>query len=149
MMFKHFLLATAIGAILAPVAYSASEYDCVGLSIRPDVYADKVLSPAFLQALKNSGRVAAADGVVDQMSFIEACEAGVFKFAARVPDSGAPLAGANSFTQVQALDRIDKSGFTAISSLKIDEQGIWRANALQGGKAMSVALDFKGNVVAK
>ena len=148
-MFKHFLLATAIGAILAPVAYSASEYDCVGLSIRPDVYADKVLSPAFLQALKNSGRVAVADGVVDQKSFIEACEAGMFKFAARAPDSGAPVPGTNSFTHAQALDRIEKSGFTAISGIKIDDQGIWRANALQGGKAIPVALDYKGNVVAK
>ena len=73
----------------------------------------------------------------------------MFKFAARVPETGAPVTGSNSFTQAQALDRIGKSGFMAISGLKIDDQGIWRASGLQGGKAMSVALDFKGNVVAK
>jgi hypothetical protein len=60
----------------------------------------------------------------------------------------APLPGANSFTEAQAKDRMEKAGFTQVSNLKKDDSGIWRASATQGGKQVSVALDFRGNVVA-
>ena len=30
-----------------------------------------------------------------------------------------------------------------------DDQGIWRANAKQGGKQVAVSLDFRGNVAAQ
>ena len=59
-----------------------------------------------------------------------------------------PLPGANSFTEAQAKDRMEKAGFTQVSNLKKDDDGIWRASAMQGGKQVSVALDFRGNVVA-
>ena len=59
-----------------------------------------------------------------------------------------PVAGANSFTEDQAQDRIQKAGFTDVKGLKKDDQGIWRGTAMQSGKQVSVALDFQGNVVA-
>ena len=59
-----------------------------------------------------------------------------------------PVAGANSFTEAQAQDRIEKAGFTEVKALKKDDQGIWRGTAMQSGKQVSVALDFQGNVVA-
>jgi hypothetical protein len=58
-----------------------------------------------------------------------------------------PVAGANSFTEDQAQDRIQKAGFTDVKGLKKDDQGIWRATAKQGDKQVNVALDFQGNVV--
>ena len=64
-------------------------------------------------------------------------------------DPNAPLPGANSFTETQAKQRFEKAGFTQVSNLKKDEQGIWRAAAKQGDKKTNVALDFRGNVVAK
>ena len=64
-------------------------------------------------------------------------------------DPNAPLPGANSFTETQAKERIEKAGFTQVSNLKKDDQGIWRAAAKQGAKQTNVALDFRGNVVAK
>jgi hypothetical protein len=64
-------------------------------------------------------------------------------------DPNAPLRGANSFTETQAKQRIEKAGFTQVSNLKKDDQGIWRATAKQGDKQTKVALDFRGNVVAK
>ena len=64
-------------------------------------------------------------------------------------DPNAPLPGANSFTESQAKQRIEKAGFTQVSNLKKDEQGIWRAAAKKGDKKTNVALDFRGNVVAK
>jgi hypothetical protein len=65
------------------------------------------------------------------------------------PDKNAPAAGANSFTESQAKDRIEKAGFTEITGLRKDDQGIWRANAKQGDKQVNVSLDFRGNVVAQ
>jgi hypothetical protein len=64
-------------------------------------------------------------------------------------DPNAPLPGANSFTETQAKQRIEKAGFTQVSNLKKDDQGIWRATAKQGDKQTKVALDFRGNVIAK
>ena len=59
-----------------------------------------------------------------------------------------PVAGANSFTEAQAHDRIQNAGFSEVKALKKDDQGIWRGTAMQSGKQVSVALDFQGNVVA-
>jgi hypothetical protein len=64
-------------------------------------------------------------------------------------DANAPLPGANSFTENQAKERMEKAGFTQVTSLKKDDQGIWRATGMHGGKQTNVALDFRGNVVAK
>ncbi len=61
----------------------------------------------------------------------------------------APVAGANSFTEAQAKERIQKAGFSEIKDLKKDGNGIWMAAGMKDGKAVMVALDYQGNVVAK
>lgn len=61
----------------------------------------------------------------------------------------APVAGANSFTEAQAKDRIEKAGFTDVKVLKKDDNGIWMASGTKDGKAVNIALDYQGNVVAK
>ena len=48
--------------------------------------------------------------------------------------AAAPVAGANSYTQVSTLAKDDKS--------------IWRGHAMKSGKAVDVALDYQGNVTA-
>jgi hypothetical protein len=60
-----------------------------------------------------------------------------------------PLPGANSFTESQAKSRIEESGFVGVSSLKKDDQGIWRGTAMKDGKTVNISLDYKGNVVAQ
>lgn len=65
------------------------------------------------------------------------------------PNPGAPAAGANSFTEGQAKSRIEAKGFTAVSDLKKDDAGVWRGQAQQSGKTVTVSVDFQGNVVAK
>jgi hypothetical protein len=65
------------------------------------------------------------------------------------PHSGAPVAGANSFTEGQAKTRIQEKGFKDVSGLKKDDAGVWRGKANQNGKAVNVSVDFQGNVVAK
>src|SRR5947209_1438165 len=58
-----------------------------------------------------------------------------------------PIAGANSFTQSQAADRIAKSGYSNVKDLQKDGQGIWRGKAQKNGQEVNVALDYRGNVV--
>jgi hypothetical protein len=58
-----------------------------------------------------------------------------------------PAPGANSFTEGQAKSRIEAAGFTNVSDLQKDDQGIWRGRAQRGGQQVSVALDYQGNVV--
>lgn len=67
------------------------------------------------------------------------------KTAHTVNDGGAE-AGRNSFTQRQAREHIAKSGFTGVSALTKDDDGVWRGAAHKNGHLVKVALDFKGNV---
>jgi hypothetical protein len=61
----------------------------------------------------------------------------------------APVEGANSFTESQAKDRIEKAGYTGVKDLKKDDKGVWKATGMKDGKAVSIALDYQGNIVAK
>ena len=65
------------------------------------------------------------------------------------PNPGAPVAGANSFTEGQAKSRIEARGFTNVTGLEKDSAGVWRGTATQGGKSVKVSVDFQGNVVSQ
>lgn len=54
--------------------------------------------------------------------------------------------GRNSFTEDQARGRLMKAGFTRISSLRKDGNGVWRGMAYRGRAHVKVGLDYKGNV---
>nr|WP_312366970.1 PepSY domain-containing protein [Ensifer sp.] len=72
--------------------------------------------------------------------------------AVATPDTSnptAPVAGANSFTEAQAKERIEAAGFSNVTALKLDDQGVWQATAMKDGKSATVALDYQGNVTAK
>jgi len=72
--------------------------------------------------------------------------------AVATPDSQnptAPVAGANSFTEAQAKERIEQAGYTDVNGLKLDDKGVWQATAMKDGKSVSVALDYQGNVTAQ
>jgi hypothetical protein len=72
---------------------------------------------------------------------------------------GAPAAGANSFTEAQAKSRIEAAGYSNVSGLSKDKDGIWRGKASMasstggsttlGSTIVDVALDYQGNVVSK
>lgn len=62
---------------------------------------------------------------------------------------GAPAAGANSFTEGQAKSRIEAAGYSNVSGLAKDKDGIWRGKASKAGVAVDIALDYQGNVVTK
>ena len=76
---------------------------------------------------------------------MNACKADVY--ATATPDPGAPLKGANSFTEGQAKDRAMAHGATDIGPIAKDGDGVWRGPAKLDGKPTQVAVDYKGNVV--
>ena len=58
----------------------------------------------------------------------------------------APVPGANSFTEGQAKSKIEASGYTQVSDLKKDPNGVWTGTAMKGGSKVTVKVDFQGNV---
>jgi opacity protein-like surface antigen len=63
-------------------------------------------------------------------------------------NSNAPVEGRNSFTEGQAQSAIEKAGYTNVTGLKKDDNGVWRGKASKGGSSTSVSGDFQGNVIA-
>ena len=62
---------------------------------------------------------------------------------------GAPVAGATSFTEGQAKSRIESYGYSNVTGLAKDGDGIWRGKAMKDGKSVDINLDFQGNVIAR
>ncbi len=61
-------------------------------------------------------------------------------------NSTAPVAGANSFTRAQAKSALEAKGYTHVSKLKKDKDGVWRAVATKDGQTGPVSVDYQGNV---
>jgi hypothetical protein len=61
-------------------------------------------------------------------------------------NSDAPVAGRNSFTEGQAKSKIENAGYTNVTELKKDDNGIWRGKATKSGSSTAVSIDFQGNV---
>ena len=100
----------------------------------PNVYARARVDEMTVQA---SG--------ISKAEFLTQCNAE--NWAQHTPEAGAPFEGANSFTEEQARDRAMAWNVSDVSALVQDEQGIWRGMGKLGGDAVSVAVDYKGNVV--
>ena len=60
----------------------------------------------------------------------------------------APVPGASSFTIGEARRRIEAGGFSKVSGLQKDHDGIWRGKATRNGTPVSVYCDYQGNVGA-
>ena len=73
--------------------------------------------------------------------------------AVRIDDgtrtAATPQAGANSFTEGQARSRIEAAGYTNVTELQKDDQGIWRGRGMRNGQQVGVALDFTGAVTSR
>lgn len=139
----------ALACLSAP-AFAMTEAQCTDLWKQADANADGVLSDAetgrYLAGLRMHQVRIPADGRIDQSVFMDNYQRDVFKAATN--DPGAPLKGANSFTEGQAKDRVLARGYTDVSTLKKDDAGIWRGTANMDGKPVGIAVDFKGNVVS-
>ena len=141
--------ALAAAAFTAP-AWAATDTECQDMWKKADTNGDGVLSDKeslrYVAFMRLGNRTIATEGKITQAEFMEACKADTY--APRQADSGAPLKGANSFTEGQAKDRaIAHGGVDSVSDLKKDDDGIWRGTGNQSGKSVQIAVDYKGNVV--
>ncbi len=57
-----------------------------------------------------------------------------------------PARGRNSFSHGEARRRLERHGFSNVSDLRKDGDGVWRGQASHAGAATGVWLDYKGNV---
>ena len=134
---------------LAVPSLAATDAECQDLWKKADANSDGVLSDResvrYVALMRVGNRTMATEGRITQSEFMDACKADVY--AARKPDEGAPLKGANSFTEGQAKDRAIAHGVDSVADLKKDDDGIWRGTGTQGGKTVQIAVDYKGNVV--
>jgi hypothetical protein len=132
-------------------AWAASETDCAAQWKSADGNNDGVLvgpeADRYLAYYRVRAHVTPVDGRITQQEFMKSCQSDIFM--AKAPEPGAPLKGANSFTEGQAKDRVIAAGFTSVSSLAKDGDGVWRGSAMKDGKGVKVAVDFKGNVVSQ
>ncbi len=62
--------------------------------------------------------------------------------------AAAPVKGSNSFTMNEARRRIEAGGFTQVTGLKKDRDGIWRGTGMRSGAPVPVYCDYQGNVGA-
>lgn len=62
--------------------------------------------------------------------------------------AAAPVKGRNSFTMNEARRRIQAGGFTQVTGLKKDQDGIWRGTGMRDGASVPVYCDYQGNVGA-
>lgn len=127
-----------------------SEAECVTAWQKADANNDGTVTEAesarYFAALRVANRPA-PDGKITRAQFIENCKNNMFVSASI--DPGAPLSGANSFTEGQAKDRILAAGLMNVSGLQKDSNGVWRGTASDGTKTLNVAVDYKGNVVSR
>ncbi len=148
---KKMLIVIGALAALASPALAKTTDECKAEWTKADANKDGVLTGAeadtYLAAMRVANKPLAADAKLDDAMFMQNCEAGLFTTAAQT-DAGAPLAGANSFTEAQAKDRAIAAGFKDVSSLVKDKDGVWRGTGKTGDKSVKIAVDFKGNVVA-
>lgn len=142
----------SVACLLLTVPASAmSDEDCAAMWKLADANNDDHLtdgeSNKYIAMMRLADKPMGADGVIKEDLFFEHCMADVFTLAKI--DKGAPLEGANSFTESQALDRIIAAGLSPSSSLTKDEKGIWRGTAQKDGATVIVVVDFMGNVVSQ
>lgn len=62
--------------------------------------------------------------------------------------AAAPVAGSSSFTLREARRRIETGGFSQVTGLQKDRDGVWRGKAMRNGAAVGVFCDYQGNVGA-
>ena len=149
--FARTAILVGVFAAVPPIAFAADEVGCAAEWAQADANKDGVVAgpeaDRYIAYIRIRAQAEPTDGRITQDAFMQACRGDVFK--ARAPDPGAPLKGANSFTEAQAKDRAVAAGYTDIAPLRKDADGIWRGAARRGNEAVNVAIDFKGNVVSQ
>ena len=144
------MLAACCIAVPGVLAHAASDGDCAQQWRSADGNGDGVLegreADRYLAYYRLRAQAPPAGERISESEFMRACQDDVF--IAKAPESGAPLKGTNGLSEGEAKDRALAAGYSAISSMVKDGDGIWRGSAMKDGKSTKIAIDYKGNVVA-
>ena len=150
---KSALAVLAACCIALPgAAFAASEADCAAQWKSADGNGDGVLvgpeAERYLAYYRVRAQVTPTDGRITQKTFMQACENDVFM--AKAPEAGAPIKGANSFTEAQAKDRAMAAGLTSVVLAGQGRRRHLARHRHEGRQEPSkIAVDFKGNVVSQ
>lgn len=131
-----------------PSFAAMTDAQCDAAFVAADTNKDGMLTEAEATRYYAYARIASKPVTGTTMSkadFMSQCRSGLYDEAKA--EAGAPFAGANSFTEAQAKDRLVARGFTNVSALQKDDKGVWRGTAMHDSKSANVAVDYKGNVV--
>jgi putative membrane protein len=144
------VLAACCIALPGLMARAASDGDCARQWKSADGNGDGVLegreADRYLAYYRLHAQPPPAGERIDQSDFMRACRDDVF--VAKAPEADAPLKGTNGLSEGDARDRALAAGYSAISSMVKDGDGLWRGSAMKDGKSTKIAVDYKGNVVA-
>lgn len=137
------------GALACGPAFALTDAECQANWTKLDAGGAGYVTAEQAASIYAGARVAgqAPGDRITKQQYLDWCKAGHFNL--RATDAGAPLKGANSFTEKQAQDRAVAAGFANVSAMTKDADGIWRGKGTANGKESNVAVDFKGNVVAQ
>lgn len=72
--------------------------------------------------------------------------AGPWVPGAMIVDASRLEAGANSFSEWQARNRLASHRLNSVRFLRKDERGFWRGRAWHAGTEVEVAMDFRGRI---
>lgn len=136
------------GAVLAQTETMAPAGDCDAQFTTLDADANGYLTDAEAPQAFARARVDALtleDNGINKEAYLNLC--GSDNWVEKAVEEGAPFEGANSFTEEQARDRAVAWNVTAVSALTLDDKGVWRGTGKVNDADVSVAIDYKGNVV--
>src|SRR4051812_998463 len=122
MSMKALFLAAAACLAWSLPSLAMTDEECATMWKQADVDNDGSLREAearrYAAWMRVKDKSVLADSTIEKAQFLENCKSNVFTTAA--VDAGAPLEGANSFTEGQAQDRILAAGYSDVSALTKD-----------------------------
>lgn len=146
---RTILISLAVTFSVSMPAMAMTDAECRSMWTQADANKDGVLGGTegdhYMAMMRVANKPMGSDAAINEAIFNENCKSDVFKMSA--VEAGAPLEGANSFTETQAKDRVVANGLAMPATMAKDDKGIWRGTAMKDGKNVNVAVDFKGNVV--
>ena len=137
------------GLALPATLQAASESDCQAewraADRNGDGFLEGVEAGRYLAYLRLGRDPLPEDGRLTRASFLAACRAD--RLGVGSAEASAPALAAAGLTAEQARDRAQAAGYSSVSSLVRDGDGVWRASAMKDGKATRIVVGHDGRVV--
>lgn len=165
-MFKPSIIAIGAVLIATPSAMAATEADCLALWKTADVNSDGALtktedSKKLIAAAQQKGRQLKQADTLSRDEFVQYCKGGDFDTMMTQAPAPAQTPGpaasqdlgkgnltpsTKALSEKDARSKLEASGFKDLKGLRLDDKGIWHANADLGGKRQDVAIDAQSDI---